>query len=283
MAADCCFQSRPPLERLRVLCVTCLVLDCLFVFIYGMMALSFSGHTAKTECYMRHGYIWHEVVAGTLMISALIAVGGAVTHSVVACNTPNTEPQFASVSRFAHSLVCWTFLQAVLEAIAYRQEPEECLAIGQATMGGSGAATGSEHMGGEHMGDGLHPEEHAVVVYQVASTMLWLVWVTGCVAAGVLARRCVMLLPEACMPAGSELSSGGTPQTVGMPVSQLPLGMVAVTGASTMSPDGQEAVFGGHGPPLVGPGVVVAQGMPVNGASGPDPLKGGAGASGGKC
>jgi len=239
-----------------MLCVTCLVLDSLFVLIYSLTALSASSHNAKMACYEAHGYTWHTVVAGTFTVSAFIAVAGAIVHAMVVCSTPNTANQLGGVSRFAHSLVCWTFMAAVLEAIAYRQEPPEC-----ATIGRDGAAHSTDP-GSAQVDPNMEPQDRSDVVWQVACTMLWLVWVTGSVAAGVLARRCVpLLLEENASPCS------GTPQTVGMPVSRLPSGMVAVTGAAAAA-DGQ--------PDGMGAGVVVAQGMPVQGAGGGDCSKGAA-------
>uniref|UniRef100_A0A7S1L738 Uncharacterized protein n=1 Tax=Alexandrium catenella TaxID=2925 RepID=A0A7S1L738_ALECA len=277
MAQQGCLQGRPPLERLRVICITCLVLDSLFVFIYGMMALSHSSPSDKTQCYEEHHYMWHDVVAGTLMISAFVGVGGAVTHGTVSCAPSNTEQQLVSVSRFAHSLVSWTFVQALLEAIAYGQEPQACLALSH-----------QSGLSGHRQGDGdmMHPEDRVLVIYQVVSTMLWLCWVTGCVAAGVLGRRCIPLLPEACdRSPDAESSHGGTPQTVGMPVMQLPSGMTAVNGAA--QPGDSETglavpvrgeVGAGAPVPLVGAGGgLVAQGRPVAGA---ESTKGGGGSAG---
>jgi len=271
MAQDCCFQGRPPLERLRLICITCLVFDSLFIFIYGMMALSYSSPSAKTLCYEEHHYVWHDIIAGTLMISAFVAVGGAISHSTVACGTSNTEQQLISVSRFAHSLVCWTFVQALLEAIALGQEPPQCVGLDHP---GGGLGNGQQ---AEENVDSMHPQDQTLVIYQVVSTSLWLCWVTGCVAAGVLARRCVPLLPEACSPSDAESGhNGSTPQTVGMPVSSLPSGMIAVTGAAAQD-GGDLGQFGGGMPAVVGAGGgLVAQGRPVGGA---EPSKGGGSSS----
>lgn len=281
MSQEGWFQGRPPLERLRVISITCLVLDSLFVFIYGMMALSESSPSEKTQCYEEYRYIWHDIIAGTLMLSAFVAVGGAVTHGTVACAAHNTEQQLVGISRFSHSLVFWTFVQAVLEAIAYGQEPPQCAALGHPTHAGAQPQPQQHGQAGEV--DAMHPAERTLVVYQVVSTMLWLCWVTGCVAAGVLSRRCIAYLPEAgerSPDAESGLSC--TPQTVGMPVSQLPCGMIAIDGAAqASSAEPESSSFGAPtfaGQPVVGAGGgMVAQGRPVAGS---ESTKGGGSSSG---
>jgi len=268
-----CFQNKPPLERLRVLCISCLVLDCLFVFIYSILALSYSSRGPKTVCYEEHHYIWHDIVAGSLMISAFIAVGGAITHSQISCNTSNTEQHFISVSRYAHSLVCWTFIQAVLEAIALGQEPAECALLDP--------SLNRQHaQSADHSVDSMHPEDRVLVIYQVTSTMMWLCWVTGCVAAGVLARRSIPLLAEACSPAPDSENppSAVTPQTVGSPVTTLPSGIIAVTGAAQAG-TADMGNFGGSEAPVAAGGGIVAQGRPVAGA---ECTKGGAASASGK-
>merc|ERR1719401_854090 len=94
--------------------------------------------------------------------------------------------------------------------------------------------------------------------------MLWLVYVTGAVAAGVLSRRLVPLPPESTSRSAEATSScnSGTPQTVGHPIGQLPTGAVAATGAATsggVSAGPDDGEFAAQG---------VAMGMPVDPAAG---------------
>lgn len=262
--SDCCFQDRPPLEQFRVLCVACLVLDSLFVLIYGLTTLSGTDASPKTLCYEAHGYTWHTIITGSFMISALAAVAGAVTHSRVVCGGPSTKQMLNSVLRFAHALVCWTLFQAILEAIAYREEPAECTtkpssgAYGQRSDAQSAGSDGAESAEA-----GAAAEDRTQAIWEVTCTMLWLAWVTGAVAVGVLARRCLTLLPlEGELSASSAAreedeanGQGSTPQTMGIPIGQLPTGASAITGAA----GGAE----GEHNPMEG----VAMGMPVGGAS----------------
>merc|ERR1712107_546819 len=105
-------------------------------------------------------------------------------------------------------------------------------------------------------------------IWEVACTMLWLAWVTGAVAGGVLARRCLPLLPldgdfsatsrsaAAHAEEGTATGQGDTPQTMGVPVVGIPQGAAPVTGAAASPAEGQPAGMEG-----------VAMGMPVGGAS----------------
>lgn len=296
---DCCFQARSALERLRNLCVACLVLDSLFMLIYGLTALSSTRNSQKTECYGAHGYIWHNVITFTFSVSALAAAGGAWVHATLVCSSSNTAQQLLNVSRFAHTLVCWTFVAAILEAVAYRQEPMEC-ADGYYTSsddskddsGGLGAQAGAG-------------QDDSSMIWQVAYTLLWLAWVTGAVAAAVFARRLAPLLPELAAAASataahSMSNQGAMPQTVGMPVQNFPGGMIMVGSPGNMPYGGSPGACGPQGtiagapcspaegapgapagaPPLwqggVAYGGIVAQGMPVAGSM-PDPEKAGGG------
>lgn len=309
MSGDFCFQGRPPLERLKNLSVTCLVLDSIFVLLYGLAALSSSGSTLKTACYEAHGYTWHNVVTLTLTVSAFVAASGAVVHASVSCGASINEKLLDNISRFAHGLVVWTFVAAILEAIAYRQEPLECTdswdtSSQQQDTGGTASA-----------------EDGSNIIWQVAYTLLWLGWVISAVASSVLARRVSALLPELVAASSSGTTPAApsfpgqqgvsmTPQTVGMPV-QFPPGMAGVQGVpafgSTMggpvgpcgpagavagAPCGPAAAGGAaaqgnatwQGGMVAAGGAVVAQGMPVAGST-PDPEKGGGGggaAGGGK-
>mmetsp|Transcript_74191 Transcript_74191/g.143611 ORF Transcript_74191/g.143611 Transcript_74191/m.143611 type:complete len:263 (+) Transcript_74191:76-864(+) len=245
MSATC--WERPPLERLRLLCIACLVLDSLFVLIYCMTALSSQTETARTTCHEAHGYKWHMMVVGTFVISAFVALGGSVTHASVVCNSPNTERQLVGVARFAHCLIFWTFAAAVIEAVNYRNEPPECAQIT------AHASMQSELPSAE----GYHEQvAQANAIWQVTCTMLWLCWVMSTAAAGVISRRCIPLLGEA-----ASNPCFGAPQTVGMPASEL-------------GPDTHVGIpMGGNqsSVPSVAIGATgqgVAQGLPVNGAAG---------------
>lgn len=248
MSSTACWE-RPPLERLRLLCVACLVLDSLFVLIYCMTVLSSQTEAARTSCHEAHGYKWHMLVIGAFVVSAFVALGGCVTHSSVVCSTPNTEKQLVGVARFAHCLIFWTFAAAVVEAVNYRNEPPECAQIT------AHAATQSELPSA----DGYHEQvAQANAIWQVTCTMLWLCWVMSTVAAGVISRRCIPLLPEASVAADPCF---GAPQTVGMPASEL-------------GPDTHVGIpLGSHqsGVPSMAIGAAsqgVAQGLPVNGVAG---------------
>mmetsp|Transcript_34012 Transcript_34012/g.87948 ORF Transcript_34012/g.87948 Transcript_34012/m.87948 type:complete len:349 (-) Transcript_34012:87-1133(-) len=275
MAGDCCFQGRPPLERLRNLCVGCLVLDSLFVLLYGLSALGSARSKDKYACYEEHGYFWYNVVNLAFAVSSVVAVGGATVHGIISCAASIQVQQLANVSRFAHVLVCWTFIQALLEAVAYRQEPLECADTAE-TQG-----TSSEQ--------GPTGEDGGQLVWQVAYTILWLSWVTGAVASAVLARRCAVLLPELNAAAASIAAAqigwptaqaqqaGATPQTLGVPVHfpMATMGVPQLEGASGAMPGGPCGPA--HGAIALGdiaPGAIAAGAIAPGAAAGGEPSQG---------
>merc|ERR1712139_508832 len=109
------------------------------------------------------------------------------------------------------------------------------------------------------------------IIWQIVYMMLWLVWVTGNVAASVLARRFKPFLCElgqlrdlgltrSPTPSLSQSRTPGNqpcpiPQTVGMPVQHVPSNQASVPAAGLAVPP--------HGPVQVGNPDVV-QGRPVS-------------------
>mmetsp|Transcript_126579 Transcript_126579/g.405172 ORF Transcript_126579/g.405172 Transcript_126579/m.405172 type:complete len:342 (+) Transcript_126579:67-1092(+) len=272
MAGDCCFQGRPPLEKLRNLCIGCLVLDSLFVLLYGLSALGSAQSKDKYACYEEHGYFWYNVVNLAFAVSSVVAVGGATVHGIISCAASIQVQQLANVSRFAHVLVCWTFIQALLEAVAYRQEPLECADTAEAQ--------------GTSPEKGPNGEDGGQLVWQVAYTILWLSWVTGAVASAVLARRCAPLLPELNAAAASIAAdhigwstaqaqqAGATPQTLGVPVHfpMATMGAPQLEGASGAMPGGPcGPAHGAIAPGAIAAGAIApgaaAVGEPSQGAS----------------
>merc|ERR1740123_1647023 len=189
--AGCCFQGRPLLERPRNLCVTCLVLDCLFVLIYSLTALSTMSISYKTECYEAHGYTWHNMIALCYVVSAMSAGVGAVVHGHISCNPGVKKEQLINTSRFANALVCWIFTAAVVDAIAYRKEPFQCSDVYYSTSQSS--AGKPEDKAHAYAADSSAHQDSSHMVWQLAYPMLWVGWVTSAVAAAMLAKR---LLPE---------------------------------------------------------------------------------------
>jgi len=218
------------------------------VLIYFMTVLSSQTETARTSCHEAHGYQWHMMVIGTFVVSAFVALMGCFTHMSVVVSTPNTEKQLVGVARFAHCLIFWTFLSTIVEAVNYRNEPPECAQI-----------TAHDATQPVPNADVYHEQvAQANAIWQLTWTMLWLCWVMGTVAAGLISRRCIPLLPEA---RAAVDPCFGTAQTVGMPASQL-------------GPDTHVGIpVGSHqsGVPSMAIGTAsqgVAQGLPVNGAAG---------------
>jgi len=230
-----CFQERPTLERVRNWCIGCLVLDCIFVLIYALTALASSVATPKTRCYEEHGYGWHTVVAFAFTASAMVAMSGATTHATAACAARITDRQLSMINKFAHVLVVWTFIHSLFEAIAYSNEPAECVGIGK---------------------DGKKaekPQDGAVTridIEQVAYSFLWLAWVTGCVAVSMMSKRALVDLE-------SEDSQPTQAQMVGMPV-QFPPGGPS---GSSVYHGASSAAFGS------------AVGLPPGSSSFPEPTK----------
>lgn len=255
--------------------MTCLVLDALFSLIFSHAALQSTQQTAESICYQAASSMWYHAELGVMLISALAAFSGAVVHAPPAITTEPKALQLQQITRYAHWLIGWTFVAGILQAVAYREEPDECKDL----------ASQSDVIVDE---EGAFSRERASLMWQLAYTMLWLAWITAVVANAIHARRCGPLLPTAGSSsvappdfrsstdnAGLQQVGGmtqvvgvpqmlgaqsscqaqmdleqqvGSQQTVGLPVRDLPFGAVAGSAPS--------------GPQLV------AQGMPVPG-SGP--------------
>eukprot|EP00930_Biecheleria_cincta_P087574 TRINITY_DN76800_c0_g1_i1.p1 TRINITY_DN76800_c0_g1~~TRINITY_DN76800_c0_g1_i1.p1 ORF type:complete len:291 (-),score=61.65 TRINITY_DN76800_c0_g1_i1:515-1387(-) len=273
-----CLTGRSGLERFRVICTVCLVFDALFVLIFSLSGLTASAYTAKTACYEQHGYTWHNVLALSLLMSAMLALWGVSLHGSITISGPGAPLQMNQLqraSRYGHVLLGWTFLAAVVDAIAYRQQPPVCAGEDQETVIQPAMSDSNEHSGLTDL--------HVDAIWQMAYTVMWLIWIVGVVSAAMSAKRNMPLLEEAMKEAGEIRNNSfaeeanGTPTLVGRPVRQqdLPEGAVVAgafapsrdaDGAAGGSPEdgGQAPTFQGQplGPGPIGPNGV-AQGMPV--------------------
>jgi len=145
------------------------------------------------------------------------------------------------------------FIAAVLEAIAARQQPAEC----------TSATTGvlAEPAMGDGTG-GLHSDQlHVNAVWQMISTIMWLVWVVTAVAAAMSSKRSLQVLEE------QQVSRQDTEaQMVGIPVQEeLPSGtVIGVATPSIGGPGGADGQPTFQGMPVAGAMTDgVCQGMPV--------------------
>jgi len=233
-----------------VLCTICLVFDGIFALIFALSGLNASAYSAETLCYEENGYSWHNILALSFIISAVFAAWGVLLHGAVVISgegAPMKAAQLVGVSRYGHILVAWTFIAAVLEAIAARQQPIECSSQTTAVL--------AEPAMGDGTG-GLHSDQlHVNAVWQMLSTIMWLVWVVTAVAAAMSSKRSLQVLEE------QQASRQDTEaQMVGVPVQdELPSG--TVVGIATPSIQGNGADGAGFQP--TGP---TFQGMPVAGA-----------------
>lgn len=249
MAIDCCFPGRPLLERLRNLCITCLVFDAIFVLLDSLSALNSTSTTVKSVCYEAQGHVWHNVITLLFSVSAGVGAGGLVVHGSIACNAEAGERrQFLYVSRFSYLLIAWTFLAALAHSIASNLEPLECRDILQ---------RGQESVE-------AHERD---LIWAGAHAMLTIVWVATVAAAGLVARRGLANPSELALapPRPVATPQGATPQTMGFPV-HLPPGALPVgLGGSGRAVFG--SVPGGPSAEVVGGamwgGATVAQGRPV--------------------
>ena len=143
------------------------------------------------------------------------------------------------------------FIAAVLEAIAARQQPVQCTSETTAVL--------AEPAMGDGTG-GLHSDQlHVNAVWQMLSTIMWLVWVVTAVAAAMSSKRSLQVLEE------QQASRQDTEaQMVGVPIQEeLPSG--TVVGIAT--PSIQGGVIGGTDGGNGGNGFQPTfQGMPVAGA-----------------
>lgn len=256
-------QARPLVERFHVLCVSCLVLDALFCLIFTFSALSASNSELDSTCDSAStDNTWHNIVATSVSISALASLWGCFVHGAVACSTPSvpvTAAKIQSVSRYGHVLVAWTFIAAVLEAIANREQPDGCSQTANGAIDLASAQGQSDFL------------------WQVGSTLLWLAWICSAVASAVLGRRTAPIVAAAeAAPRDvqeSELEAGpcppaAMPQLVGVPVQQLQ-GNAAFGGSLDADSAGVTPTTGTlvsgvplHGVPL---GASHSAGLPANG------------------
>ena len=106
------------------------------------------------------------------------------------------------------------FVAAVLEAIAYRQQPAVCMGDGEAVVAQPSLTT--DQTGFTDM--------HIEAAWHLASTVMWLVWVVGAVAAAMSAKRNTGVLEET---ASQTATPQRDAQLVGVPVQEeLPMGTV---------------------------------------------------------
>lgn len=249
------------IQRFRVLCNVCLVFDSLFLLLYFTTVLHVvsraTGQKPLTNCYQDSGWTWHIAVAATLFLSALVALLGLVVHAKVVCGGVISVFRAKSVSNYATALCIWILCSSFVQAVAYKQD--SCLLSNEEP----GASADFTHL-----------------IWQVVYMVLWLIWVTGNVAASVLARRHKAVLCElqqlSALGAGRSViqvsaPSGrlearpcpGMPQTVGMPV----LHQLSANQASD-SAGGYSLSSRGlmRAAPGLGGSLGVVQGMPVGGS-----------------
>lgn len=278
-----CYENRPPLERLRILCTGCFAFDCIFVLVYGLTAFRSAGATTVEACYEAHGYTWHYVMTLAITVWVMAALGAAMCHLALVTSQVDDEERtkkLQNISRVAHGLICWSLVAAVLEAIAYREEPLECHLVGSAQTraeqrGGDLATGNGEHSAGDPQSDDR--------LWEVGYTMLWLAWVTSSLGTGILAKRVSRMTPEEANAPPMDNTDAAAqgqqmqtrPQTVGAP--QMQDGAILVTGnpmtgpaAATAAQGAPTSNSGWSGAPT---GSQVCTGMPVSAP--PDPEKGG--------
>lgn len=256
-----CSEDRPLLERFRILCVTCLVLDSNFALIDSRTAFVLATRPVN-QCYEEHGYSSHNVLTGTFLVSVMISILGMVWHSRVVCNEV-TEPMLHSVNRFAHGLIAWTFITVILEVLFYEPHPPpECTAL---------TTTATP----------VADEAFSEYGYEVGVVILWLVWVTSAVTAAFLAKRLTGNLAAAT----EELRNTSAASNGGVGNAGDPCGMATIVGLPLDSNQAQVATVAGSVAGVAAPdsapspGVPagmegVAMGMPVQGVPAPNPSGG---------
>jgi len=261
---DCCWANRPLIERLRNLCVTCLVLDSIFILVYTLTALSSMALSYKTACFEAHGYTWHNMIAFCYAVSALWAAVGTTVHGYISCNNKASRDQIQNVSRFANALVCWIFTAAVVEAVAYRNEPAQCTDSLYATDPAEAATGKPDESARAYAADSARHQDSSHVVWQLAYPLLWIAWVTATVAAAVLSKRLLQDLAIIRSQSNDEESGTAMPEIVGMPI-QEPPSMQNMGGASPAAAPGPfGSTPGGPG----GAGMITVSGTPC-GPAGP--------------
>lgn len=253
------------LERFQILCIACLVFDSIFFLIYTNSALDSSASSSEgSDACTGDGYTWSNVMATCTSLKALVALWGCFVHGAVACTTasvPMTGLKLRSITRYGHILVIWNFIVAVLEAVAVRQAPAQCL---------GGAST-------------VDFATNSTFLQEICFTILWLSWICSAVASAMIGRRVSPSVLEAPSPPSERAGLSGTeplPSAVGIPVQEF----IGEGGQQ----QGEECPRGGmtqvSGVPLSGRGLpmhsghfdqqhsmsmsgsMVAMGTPVNGA-----------------
>jgi len=251
-----CQEGRTVQERFHILCITCVVLDSNWALLDGRAALDLATRPINA-CYEEHGYGNHNVTAGVIFVSSMIALLGVHLHSKVVCNEP-TESSLSSISYFAHGLIGWTFVAVILEAIAYGngEPPQACDYLNNVQRSGE-----------EVPGDSLSADGYSL--WHVGMTVLWLVWITCVVSASFLAKK--LNLQQ-----GSRGSRGGSGTTASTPAGRPaadPCGVAQIVGTPITEQNGASGAAAASAVGMDG----VAMGMPVGGATGSAP----SGSSGG--
>ncbi|CAJ1344984.1 unnamed protein product [Effrenium voratum] len=258
-----CLHNRPPLERFRVLCTYCLVFDAIFTLIFALSGLSSSAYSVETSCYEQNGYSWHNILALSFIVSSVFAAWGGLIHGGVVVSgegSPLKPQQLVGVSRYGHVLVAWTFLAAVLEAIATREQPLNCSVETQSVIAEPSLGDLDNH---------ALTKQHVGAIWQMASTILWLIWVIGAVAAAMSAKRNLPYLQEG-QARQSEETTDNNAQMVGIPVQDEELPSGTVVGVATPALGGPAPTFQPtfQGMPVGLPVDGVCQGRPVRDETG---------------
>lgn len=248
-----CQEGRTVQQRFHILCVTCVVLDSNWALLDGRAALDLATRPINA-CYEEHGYGNHNVTAGVIFVSSMIALLGVHLHSRVVCNEP-TESTLSSISYFAHGLIGWTFVAVILEAIAYGNgdPPQECDYLNNVPRGGE-----------EVPGDSLSADGYSL--WHVGMTVLWLVWITCVVSASFLAKKLNLQQTSGSGRPAASSAPAGRPATD-------PCGVAQIVGTPILEQSGDSNAAAAPAVGMDG----VAMGMPVGGATGSAP----SGSSGG--
>jgi len=253
-----CQEGRTVQQRFHILCVTCVVLDSNWALLDGRAALDLSTRPINA-CYEEHGYGNHNVTAGVIFVSSMIALLGVHLHSRVVCNEP-TKSTLSSISYFAHGLIGWTFVAVILEAIAYGgpngDPPQECDYLLNAPRGGEEVA-----------GDSLSADGYSL--WHVGMTVLWLVWITCVVSASFLAKKLNLEQDGGCNRPGAAASTLGARSATAMD----PCGVAQIVGTPIVEQSGGSNAAAAPAVGMDG----VAMGMPVGGATGSAPSGSGGG------
>jgi hypothetical protein len=216
------------------------VFDCIFVLIYGMTVINYTSRKPPTEaCIASNGHHWRDLGTLSYMCSTFAASFAAISHGQVSCNLDWTHKQLIRVSHTAYALVCWIFLSALLEAVAYQKETLECH---------MGSRNHEQHRTDDTATAAAEEVSSADLAWEWIHMFLWLAWVLGAVASGLLSRR--FLRENLDFRSHIRPADEAPSQTVGVPMQG-----------------------GGPAPAVVTTGQIVqgvSQGMPVNGGAAAD-------------